>query len=100
MMWSWILAAIGICGIFLVGRKTVWGWLILCVNEGLWIAYALATDQYGFILMSIAYTAIYIRSFIHWRNDDAISEAKSAAVEDIQSVPDINKLMEDQRDFE
>ncbi len=99
-MWSWILAAIGICGIFLVGRKTIWGWLILCVNECLWIAYALATDQYGFIAMAIAYAAIYIKSFIHWRNDDAISEAKSAAVEDIQSVPDINKLMENQRDFE
>jgi hypothetical protein len=99
-MWSWILAAIGICGIFLVGRKTIWGWLILCVNECLWIAYALATDQYGFIAMALAYAAIYIKSFIHWRNDDAISEAKSAAVEDIQSVPDINKLMEEQRDFE
>jgi nicotinamide riboside transporter PnuC len=99
-MWSWILAAIGVTGIFLVGRKTIWGWLILCVNECLWIAYALATDQYGFIAMALAYAAVYIKSYIHWRNDDAISEAKSAAVEDIQSVPDINKLMENQRDFE
>ena len=99
-MWSWILAAIGICGIFLVGRKTIWGWPILFVNEFLWIAYSLATHQYGFILMAVSYAAIYIKSFIHWRNDDAISEAKSAAVEDIQSVPDINKLMENQRDFE
>jgi nicotinamide riboside transporter PnuC len=99
-MWSWILAAIGVTGIFLVGRKTIWGWLILCVNECLWIAYALATDQYGFIAMALAYAAVYIKSYIHWRNDDAISEAKSAAVEDISSVPDINKLMENQRDFE
>ena len=88
-MWSWVLAAIGVTGIFLVGRKTIWGWLILCVNECLWIAYALATDQYGFIAMALAYAAIYIKSYIHWRNDDAISEAKSAAVEEnIQSVPD------------
>lgn len=89
LMWSWVLAAIGVTGIFLVGRKTIWGWLILCVNECLWIAYALATDQYGFIAMALAYAAIYIKSYIHWRNDDAISEAKSAAVEEnIQSVPD------------
>jgi len=81
MMWSWILAAIGVTGIFLVGRKTIWGWLILCVNECLWIAYALATDQYGFIAMALAYAAVYIKSYIHWRNDDAISEAKSAAGE-------------------
>ena len=82
-MWSWILAAIGVTGIFLVGRKTIWGWLILCVNECLWIAYALATKQYGFIAMALAYAAVYIKSYIHWRNDDAISEAKSASVETI-----------------
>jgi hypothetical protein len=100
-MWSWVLAAIGVTGIFLVGRKTIWGWLILCVNECLWIAYALATDQYGFIAMAIAYAAVYIKSYIHWRNDDAISEAKSAAVEETNlSVPDVNRLMEKQRDFE
>lgn len=88
-MWSWILAVIGVSGIFLVGRKTIWGWLILCVNECLWIAYALATKQYGFIAMAVAYAAVYIKSFIHWRKDDAISEAKSAAVEPPWSVPDL-----------
>jgi hypothetical protein len=69
-MWSWVLAAIGVTGIFLVGRKTIWGWLILCVNECLWIAYALATDQYGFIAMAVAYAAVYIKSYIHWRKDE------------------------------
>jgi hypothetical protein len=47
-MWSWVLAVIGVTGIFLVGRKTIWGWLVLCVNECLWIAYGLITKQYGF----------------------------------------------------
>ena len=96
-MWSWILAAIGVTGIFLVGRKTIWGWLVLCVNECLWIAYALATEQYGFILAAVAYGIVYIKSFMHWKNDDAISET---AVEATKSVPDVNKLMENQRDFE
>jgi hypothetical protein len=70
-MWSWVLAAIGVTGIFLVGRKTIWGWIILCVNEVLWIAYGLATDQYGFIFMAVAYALVYIKSYIHWRRDDA-----------------------------
>jgi len=96
-VWSWILAAIGVTGIFLVGRKTIWGWLVLCVNECLWIAYALATEQYGFILAAVAYGIVYIKSFMHWKNDDAISET---AVEATKSVPDVNKLMENQRDFE
>jgi hypothetical protein len=70
MMWSWILAVIGVTGIFFVGRKTIWGWVVLLVNECLWIAYALITDQYGFIFSAIAYAAVYIKSFIHWRRDD------------------------------
>ena len=69
-MWSWILAIIGVTGIFFVGRKTIWGWLVLLLNECLWTIYALQTDQYGFILMSTAYSAIYIKSFIHWRKED------------------------------
>jgi hypothetical protein len=70
-MWSWVLAAIGVTGIFLVGQKTVWGWLILCANECLWIAYALTTKQYGFIFMAVAYALVYIKSFVHWRRDAA-----------------------------
>lgn len=69
-MWSWILAAIGVTGIFFVGRKTIWGWLILFINECLWIAYAIVTKQYGFIVAAIAYMIVYIRSFLHWRRDD------------------------------
>jgi hypothetical protein len=69
-MWSWILAAIGVTGIFLVGRKTIWGWLILCINECLWIIYAVTTKQYGFIVAAIAYGIVYVKSFVHWRRDE------------------------------
>jgi hypothetical protein len=70
MYWSYILAAIGVAGIFFVGRKTIWGWLILLFNEVLWITYALLTDQYGFILSAIAYGIVYIRSYIHWKREE------------------------------
>jgi len=67
--WSWLLAAVGVTGIFLVGKKVVWAWLILLVNECIWIAYALSTKQYGFIVMATAYAAVYIRSYIHWKRE-------------------------------
>lgn len=71
MMWSWVLAAIGVTGIFFVGRKTIWGWLILLLNECIWIAYAVATKQYGFIFMATAYSAVYIKSYLKWREEEA-----------------------------
>jgi len=69
-MWSYVLAAIGVTGIFFVGRKTIWGWLVLLLNECLWIVYAVTTKQYGFIFAAIAYAVVYIKSFLHWRNED------------------------------
>lgn len=68
--WSWILATIGVLGIFLVGRKTIWGWPVLLVNECLWIVYALTTKQHGFIVAAIAYGIVYVKSFLHWRQSD------------------------------
>jgi hypothetical protein len=68
-MWSYVLAVIGVTGIFFVGRKTIWGWLILLLNECIWIAYAIATSQYGFIFMATAYSVVYIKSYLLWRRE-------------------------------
>jgi hypothetical protein len=67
--WSWILAAIGVSGIFFVGQKSIWGWLVLLANECLWIVYAITTQQYGFIFAALAYATVYIRSYLHWKKD-------------------------------
>ena len=66
---SYLLAAIGVTGIYFVGRKNKWAWLWLIFNECLWIIYAVTTDQYGFIFAAVAYTAVYIKSFLRWRRE-------------------------------
>lgn len=66
---SWMLAFIGVAGIYFVGRKDIWGWFVLLFNECLWIVYAIATKQYGFILAALAYGAVYIRSYVHWSKE-------------------------------
>jgi nicotinamide riboside transporter PnuC len=76
-MWSWILAVIGVAGIYFVGRKTIWGWLVLLFNETLWITYAIITKQYGFIFSALAYAVVYIKSFIHWNREDKEEPAYS-----------------------
>ena len=68
-MFSWILAVIGVMGTFFVGRKTIWGWVILFFNECLWFYYAIHTEQYGFIFGSLAYMTVYIKSYIHWSKE-------------------------------
>ncbi len=66
---SWVLAVIGVAGIYFVGRKDKWGWNVLLFNEALWITYAIITKQYGFIVSALADAAVYIRSYIHWSKE-------------------------------
>jgi hypothetical protein len=67
--WSWVLAVIGVAGIYFVGKKTLWGWFVLLFNEIVWIVYAVITEQYGFILSAFAYAAVYVKSYLHWKSD-------------------------------
>jgi hypothetical protein len=68
MWWSWVLAAIGIATMFFAGRNKWWAWLIGIVAETLWIIYSVITDQYGFIVASIAYIVIYVKNTHSWKN--------------------------------
>lgn len=66
--WSWLLAGIGIVGLYVAGSKKAWGWLIGLAVQVLWIAYALATEQYGFVASALAYGFVYGRNYLRWRN--------------------------------
>jgi hypothetical protein len=68
--WSWALTVIGITGLWLAGSKRRAGWLIGVAAQGLWIAYALATRQYGFIVSALCYGFVYARNFVAWRRSN------------------------------
>jgi nicotinamide riboside transporter PnuC len=69
MLWSYSLAAIGILGIYLAGRRNLWGWAIGVGAQALWIVYAIATGQFGFIVSAIAYSVVYGRNWWKWRKE-------------------------------
>ncbi len=50
----WSLVGAGILGTHLTGRNVPWGWLLLVSLQPMWVVYALVTEQYGFIVGSIA----------------------------------------------
>ena len=64
MMWSWVLAVVGIAGLWLAGSGRPAGWMIGVGAHVLLIAYAVATDQYGFIVTAVAYAFVYARGAI------------------------------------
>ena len=54
MLWSWILAAFGVTTMFFAGRMKWWAWPIGIFTEGMWIYYSIISEQYGFIVASLA----------------------------------------------
>lgn len=69
-LWSWLLTAVGVFGLVLASKKLWWAWLIGLGAQFLWLAYALATKQYGFIVSAVAYGTVYARNALLWRKEN------------------------------
>jgi uncharacterized membrane protein len=62
---------VGSIGLLTVGRKVWWGWMVLIINEWLWVIYAVNTKQYGFIVAAAIYGTVYTINIMRWRADEA-----------------------------
>ena len=80
--WSYVLAPFGLAGMILAGRKNRWGWMLSIFTQILWVTYALDTAQYGFILGSVAYGAVYLKNFLGWGKKPNMADV-SITIEDL-----------------
>jgi hypothetical protein len=72
--WSYLLTAVGVFGLYLAGRKSQWGWAVGLGAQVLWLAYAVNTEQWGFLVSAFAYGAVYTKNFRAWRKETITSE--------------------------
>lgn len=63
----YVLSIIGITALVAIGQHKWWGWAIALFNECLWVAFALTTRQYGFILGAVVYGAVNAINARRWR---------------------------------
>lgn len=63
---SWCLAPFGLLGMWVVGMKRRWGWVVSMTTQTLWAFYAIGTGQYGFLIGTLSYFAVYLRNWLHW----------------------------------
>ncbi|WFE60816.1 hypothetical protein [Micromonospora sp. WMMD712] len=65
-LWSWLLMAVGVTGLYLAGKRSWTGWAIGLAGQFLWLAYSLVTEQWGFLASCFVYGAVYIRNLRAW----------------------------------
>lgn len=78
--WSWALGIIGVVGFILAGRRLWWAWYINLACQGLWFAYAIATEQLGFLISAIVYTVVFAQNSIKWTKDHKKEKLENAAL--------------------
>lgn len=67
---SWCLAPFGLLGMYVVGLKKRWGWVLGMTTQSLWAFYAVGTGQYGFLIGTVSYFAVYLKNWIGWRRPE------------------------------
>ena len=70
-LWSWLLTTIGIIGLYLAGSKKRKGWAIGLASQGLWVIYALSTNQLGFLASAGVYGFVYARNYWLWKRSES-----------------------------
>lgn len=66
---NYIITAVGLLGFFLAGKKIWWAWYVNIANQILWFIYGWVTDQWGFVVGTLAYTIVFVKNAYSWTRE-------------------------------
>jgi hypothetical protein len=72
VIWTWVLFSfevIGITGMWFVGQRFWWGWLIVLLHSVPWAVYSVIYGKPGFIAMSIMWWTVNAVNMMKWRKE-------------------------------
>lgn len=75
--WSWLLGLWGATGFWLIGKKIWWAWWINVASQVVWFAYAVITEQYGFLVVTFIYAFTFTKSALAWTRDHFDEKSKA-----------------------
>lgn len=82
LYWSWLLTGLQVLALWAAGAEYRWGWLLGASVQPPWIAYAVLTDQVGFVPGCAISAAVQICSFLRWRPGPQMHRALLLGVRD------------------
>lgn len=69
LIWSFVLASIGVVIIIGQSTKKIWVGLLSLVLQVLWIIFGIATHQYGFVMSAVVYLWWNTRKMDQWHRE-------------------------------
>ncbi len=75
---DWLATACGLTGVFLLGNKSKYGFLIFMVASASWVTFGFLTGSYAVILGSSTFFFMHLRGWIKWRRDEKTLEVEAA----------------------
>ena len=66
-MLPWIASAMTLMGVYLLGKKVIWGWLASWTGSVLWTIYSIQTEQYHLLGLNCVFIWLDTRGFLNWR---------------------------------
>jgi hypothetical protein len=68
-----LAGALELLGLYLVGRKSKWGFIVFTAGGICWISYSLLTNStYGLLLICIPAMFVNIGNFFKWKKEEKI----------------------------
>jgi hypothetical protein len=64
LFWSWLLTGFQVVALWAAGAEYRWGWLLGASVQPPWIAYAVLTDQVGFVPGCVISAAVQLCRFL------------------------------------
>ena len=75
---DWLATACGLAGVFLLGNKNRWGFLIFMVASASWVTFGFITGSFAVILGSSTFFFMHLRGWLRWRRDDKETGVETA----------------------
>jgi hypothetical protein len=93
----WLLSAITIYLNVLAGNKSPNAWLLSVMNQGLWFAWIMLSQSWGFLPMNLALTVVFWRNWVKWRASQPKMEPRMEQT-DLSVIKDMATVMQEAAD--
>lgn len=67
---DWLATVCGLTGVFLLGNKNKYGFLIFMMASASWVSFGFLTGSLAVIIGSSIFFTMHLRGFLAWRRDE------------------------------